>query len=54
MYTPLHQNRIHRRTVLIQTPLDGAAQKGLSVLPIKTKSDWKRFTQDFSKAFDSE
>ena len=25
--TPLHQNWIHRRTSLIQTTLDGAAQK---------------------------
>ena len=25
--TPLHQNWIHRRTPLIQTTLDGAAQK---------------------------
>ena len=25
--TPLHQNWIHRRTALIQTTLDGAAQK---------------------------
>ena len=28
--TPLHQNRIHRRTALIQTTLDGAAQKWFS------------------------
>ena len=52
--TPLHQNWIHRRTALIQTTLDGAAQKWFSVLPIETKSDWKRFTQEFSKMFDSE
>ena len=32
--TPLHQNWIHRRTALIQTTLDGAAQKWFSVLPI--------------------
>ena len=25
--TPLHQNWIHRRTALIQTTVDGAAQK---------------------------
>ena len=52
--TLLHQNWIHRRTALIQTSLDGAAQKWFSVLPIDIKSDWKRFTQDFSKMFDSE
>ena len=40
--TPLHQNWIHRRTSLIQTTHDGAAQKRFSVLPIVTKSDWKR------------
>ena len=52
--TPLHQNWIHRRTALIQTTLDGAAQKWFSVLPTDVKSDWKRFTQEFSKMFDSE
>ena len=52
--TPLHQNWIHRRTALIQTTLDGTAQKWFSVLPIEIKSDWKRFTQEFSKLFDSE
>ena len=52
--TPLYQNWIHRRTALIQTTLDGAAQKWISVLPIEIKSDWKRFTQEFSKMFDSE
>ena len=52
--TPLHQNWIHRRTALIQTTLDGAAQKWFSVLPIDIKSDWTRFTQEFSKMFDSE
>ena len=52
--TPLHQNWIHRRTALIQTTLDGAAQKWFSVLPIEIKSDWKRFTQEFSKMFGSE
>ena len=52
--TPLHQNWIHRRTALIQTTLDGAAQKLFSVLPIDVKSDWKKFTQEFSKIFDSE
>ena len=29
--TPLHQNWIHRRTALIQTTLDGAAQNWFSV-----------------------
>ena len=52
--TPLHQNWIHRRTALLQTLLDGAAQKWFSLLPIEIKSDWKRFTQEFSKMFDSE
>ena len=52
--TPLHQNWIHRRTALIQTTLDGAAQKWFSVLPIDFKSDRKIFTQEFSKMFDSE
>ena len=51
---PLHQKWIHRRTALIQTTLDGAAQKCFSVLPIDIKSDWKRFTQELSKMFDSE
>ena len=31
--TLLYQNWIHRRTALIQTTLDGAAQKWFSVLP---------------------
>ena len=52
--TPLHQNWIHSRAALIQTTLDGAAQKWFSVLPIDIKSDWKRFTQEFSKLFESE
>ena len=47
--TPLHQIRIHRRTALIQTTLDEAAQKWFSVLPIEIISDWNRFTQEFSK-----
>ena len=51
---PIHQNWIHRCTALIQTTLDGAAQKWFSVLPIDIKSGWKRFTQEFSKMFDSE
>ena len=53
--TSLQQNWIHRRAALIKTILDyGAAQKWFSVLPIDIKSDWKRFTQEFSKMFDSE
>ena len=52
--TPLHQNWIHRRKELIQTTLYGAAQKWFSVLPIEIKSDWKKFTREFSKTFDSE
>ena len=51
--TQLHEKWIHRRTALIQTTLDSAAQKWFSVLPIEKKSDWKRFTQEFSKKFDS-
>ena len=50
--TPLHQNWIHRRTAL--TTLDGAAQNWFSVYPIEIKPEWKRFTQEFSKMFDSE
>ena len=42
---PLRQSWIHRRTALIQTTLDGAAQKWFSVLPIEIKPDWKKFTQ---------
>ena len=52
--TPLHQNWTHRHTALIQTTLDGAAQKWFSVLPLEIKSDLKRFTQEISKMFDSE
>ena len=51
--TPLHENWIHRRKALIQTTLDGAAQKWFSVLTIDIESDWKRFSQKFSKMFDS-
>ena len=54
VYTPLHQNWIHRRTALSQTTLDGAAQKSFSVLLIDKKLDWKTFTQEFSKMFDFE
>ena len=35
--TPLHQNWIHRRTALIQTTLDGAAQKWFSVTTSRNK-----------------
>ena len=35
--TPLHQNWIHRRRALIQTALDGVAQKRFSVIPIDMK-----------------
>ena len=52
--TPLHQNWIHKRTASTRTTLDGAAQKWFPVLPIEIKSDGKRFTQEFSKMFDSE
>ena len=52
--TPLHQNSIHRRTALIQTTLNGGAQKLFSGLLINTKTDWKRFTHEISKMFDSE
>ena len=51
--TPLLQSSIHRRTALIQTTPDGASQKWFSILPIETKSDRKRFIQEFSKMFDS-
>ena len=37
--TPLHQNWTQRRTALVQTTLDSAAQKWFSVLPIDMKSD---------------
>ena len=52
--TPLHQNWIHRRTSLIQTTLEGAVQKWFSVVPKDVKSDWKIFTQEYSKMFDFE
>ena len=45
IFTPFHQNWIHRRRELIQTPLDGAALKWFPVLPIEIKPDWKRVTQ---------
>ena len=52
--TPFHQNWTYRRTALIQNTLGSSAQKRFSVLPIEIKSNWKRFTQKFSKIFDSE
>ena len=52
--TSLHHTWIHRPRALIQTTLDGAAQKWFSVLPIEIKIDWKRFTKEFSKRFDFE
>ena len=52
--TPFLQNWICRRLALIQTTLDSAAQKWFSVLSIDIKTFWKRFTQEFSKKFDSE
>ena len=52
--TPLHQSWIDRSTALIQTTLDSAAEKWISVIAIDIESDWKQFTQDFSKTFDSE
>ena len=52
--TPLHQNWIHRHTALIQITLDGAAQKWFSVLQIDIKTNWNKFTQEFSKMFASE
>ena len=54
MNTPLHQTWIHRRTALILTTLDGPVQKRFSNLPIDIKTDWKRFTEEVSKMFDSE
>ena len=52
--TPLHLNCIHRCTALLQTTLDDAVQKCFSVLPIEFKTDWKQFTQEFSRMFDSD
>ena len=47
--TPLHQNWIHRRTALIQTTLDGAAQKWFSALPIKKNQTGKDLHKNFQK-----
>ena len=41
VYTTLHQKLIHRRRALIQTTLDGAAQKRFL--------DWKHSTKNFQK-----
>ena len=37
--TQLHQNWIHGRTALLQTTLDGAAQKRYSISPKEVKFD---------------
>ena len=37
IHTPLHQNWIHRRTALIQTTLDGAAQKMVFSITYRNK-----------------
>ena len=37
--TPLLQNWINKRTASVQTTLDDAAQKWVSVLPIETEPD---------------
>ena len=50
--TILHQNWIHRITVLIQTTLDGVAQKRFSFQLREIESDLKRFLQGFSERFD--
>ena len=47
--TPLHQNWTHRRTTVIQSTLDDAAQKWFSVVPLDIKS-WKRFTREIIHA----
>ena len=47
--TPLHQNWIHRRTALIQTTLDGAAQKRFSILPIDVNQIGKDSIKIFQK-----
>ena len=47
--TPLHQNWIHRRTALIQTTLDGSAQKWFSVLPIEIKIRLEKIHKNFQK-----
>ena len=52
--TAIYQSWIHRRTGPFQTTLDGAAQKWFSNLSSGIKSDWRSFTQELSKMFDSE
>ena len=47
--TPINHNWTHRRTPFIQTTLEG-----FQFFRIGIQSDWKRFTQEFSKMFDSE
>ena len=47
--TPRHQNWIHRRTALIQTTLDGAAQKWFSVIPIEKNQTGKDSHKNFQK-----
>ena len=47
--TPLHENWINRHTALIQTTLDGAAQKRFSILPIDIQSDWKIMDSERNK-----
>ena len=47
--TPLHQNWMQRRTAIIQTTLDGAAQKWFSVLPIDIKQIGKDSQKNFQK-----
>ena len=54
IFIPLYQKWFHRRTALIQTTHDSAAQTWSSVLPTEIKSDCKRCTPEFSKLFDSE
>ena len=46
--TPLYQNWIYVRTALIQSTLDGGAQKRGSVLPKDITLDWKKITKNSS------
>ena len=52
--TTVQQNWVKKRPALIQTTLDGAAQKRFSVLPIEIKTKWKRIAQNVIKMFESE
>ena len=52
--TPFLQNWIHRRTALIPTTLDGAAQKCFFSFTYRNKIRLEKLTQDFLKMFDSE